>query len=372
MKKILSISIVFSLLLSMLCACGGKNEPYVISCGEYGITQKQYDYWLAYYKTKFLNTFLQSGTVTEAEYTEDFWDTEISGESLYTLTKDQAESYISDIVVCLSLYDEYKLGEIEGAKEQIELSVDSFIEDDISAAGSRSKLNSHLAKYSLNINQLRDIYEIEIKRTMVEDYLYGELGTDKVTDEERGTYYTDNYVRVKHVLVNIKDKYVLDEDGERIMDPSTGYYKTEKLTSEEIAAKTTLAADILQKAQNGEDFEKLIKEYGEDEGMTYYTDGYFLTKDSPYEENFLKASLEMKDGEIRSVSSSYGIHIMKKYPLEKDGYKKEINVNFFSDLDKNIVSLKKEKKYAEKTVTVTAVCTVGDFKAYTIMDDSLL
>ncbi len=371
MKKILSIFIVSSLLLSLLCACG-KNEPYVVSCGEYGITQKQYDYWLAYYKTKFLNTFLQGGAVTEADYNESFWDTEVSGESLYSLTKEQAEDYISDIVVCLALYDEYKLGEIEGAKEQIELSVDSFIEDDISAAGSRSKLNSHLAKYNLNINQLRDIYEIEIKRTMVEDYLFGELGTDKVTEEERSTYYTDNYVRVKHVLVNTSDKYVLDEDGERIVDTSTGYYKTEKLTSEEIAEKTTLAADILAKAQNGDDFEKLIEEYGEDEGMDYYTDGYFLTKTSPYEENFLNASLEMAEGEIRSVTSSYGIHIMKKYPLEPDGYKKEVNVNFFSDIDTGILAVKKDKKYSEKTVAVSAVCTADDFKAYAIMDDSLL
>ena len=371
MKKIISVLILSAFCLYAFCACAETKE-YVVFCGEHGITEKQYDYWVAYYKTKFLNTFLQSGTVTEADYTEDFWDTEISNESLYALTKDQAQSYISDIVACLALYDEYKLGEIEGAEEQIKLSVDSFIDDDIKAAGSRSKLNSHLAQYNLNINQLRDIYEIEIKKTMVDEYLYGENGVDKVTSEEREEYYTANYVRVKHVLVNIKDKYVLDEDGQRIMDPSTGYYKTEKLTSEEIAAKTTLAADILKKAQNGDDFEKLIEEYGEDEGMTYYTDGYFLTKSSPYEENFLKASLEMEDGEIRSVSSSYGIHIMKKYPLEKDGYKKEINENFFSELDKDIISQKKEKKYGEKEITVTAVCTVDNFKAYPLMDNSLL
>ena len=106
--------------------------------------------------------------------------------------------------------------------------------------------------------------------------------------------------------------------------------------------------------------------------MAYYTDGYFLTKDSPYEENFLKASIEMEDGEIRSVTSSYGIHIMKKYPLEPDGYKKEINENFFSDIDNSIISQKKDKKYSEKTVTVAAVCSADDFKAYAIMDDSLL
>ena len=371
MKRIISSLLLSAVILSVLCGCGNKKEPYVITCGEYGITEKQYNYWLAYYKTKFLNTFLQSGTVTESDYTEDFWDTEISERSLYELTKEQAESYISDIVICLALYDEYKLGEIEGAEEQIELSVDQFIEEDIKAAGSRSALNTHLSNYRLNINQLRDIYEIEIKRTMVEDYLYGELGTDKVTDEDRDSYYKENYVRVKHVLINTKDKYVLDDDGERIMDPSTGYYKTEKLTSEEIAAKTTLASDIFEKAKNG-DFEKLIEEYGEDEGMTYYTDGYFLTKSSPYEENFLNAAFDMKENEIKSVTSAYGIHIMKKYALEDGGYKKEINKNFFAELDGEIISQKKKNKFSEKSVNITAVCEADDFKAYVIMDDSLL
>ncbi len=372
MKKIISAILLLSVFLSLLCGCADKKEPYVIACGEFGITEKQYDYWLAYYKTKFLNTFLQSGTVTESDYTEDFWDTEISERSLYELTKEQAESYISDIVICLALYDEYKLGEIEGAEEQIEISIDQFIDEDIKSAGSRSALNKHLSEYKLNIKQLREIYEFEIKRTMVEDYLYGELGTDKVTDEDRDNYYRENYVRVKHVLVNTKDKYVLDDKGERIMDPSTGYYKTEKLTNEEIATKTTLAAEIFEKAQSGEDFEKLIEKYGEDEGMTYYTDGYFLTKSSPYEENFLNASFDMKDGEIKSVTSAYGIHIMKKYALEDGGYKKEVNENFFAELDSEIISQKKKNKFSEKSVNITAVCEADDFKAYVIMDDSLL
>lgn len=372
MKKILSVLLTAVFILTALCGCASKNEPYVITCGEYGITQKQYNYWMAYYKTKFLNTFLEYGTVSQAEYNDDFWDTEISGESLYSLTKDQAETYIYNLVKALAFYDEYKLGEIEGADEQIELSVDQFIEEDITAAGSRSNLNSSLAKHELNIDQLRDIYEIEIKKTMVDDYLYGDIGTDKVTQEDRDAYYKENYVRVKHVLVNTEDKYVLDDDGERIMDPSTGYYKTEKLTADEIAEKTALANDIFTKASNGDSFEELIKAHNEDEGMTYYTDGYFLTKDSAYEENFLNAAFDMKTDEVRSVKSNYGIHIMKKYALEEKGYEKEVNKNFFAELDNDIISKKKKEKYAEKDVENTATCESSDFKSFALMDAALL
>ncbi len=371
MKKLFSVFIAIAFLLC-LCSCGEKEAQNVVFCNDVGVTQKQYAYWMAYYKTKFLNTFIGYGSVSAETYTEDFWDTDVDGKTLYELTKVQAEEYITELVAYLHIYNENSLGDIEGAEEQIKESVDSFIDDDIKEIGSRSALNTELAKYKLNVKALSKIYELEIKKSMVEDYLFGENGTHKVTEDEREEYYKENYVRVKHVLVNTVDKYVLDEDGERIVDTSTGYYKTEKLTDKEKEEKKALAKEIYDKAQSGDDFEKLIEKYNEDDGMTYYTDGYFLTKDSAYEENFLNASFDMKEGEVRTVESAYGIHIIKKYALDDKGYEKEINKNFFSELDSEIIKIKKKELFSKIDVENVSVFDITSFKALPLMNKALL
>lgn len=370
-KKIACLMLAVAFAIPLLCACS-QNEPYVMSYKEYGITEKQYVYWMSYYKTTFLNSFIEYGLVDKSAYTEDFWqNAPDGGQTFYEMTVARAEGYMKTLVVCMYLYDEYKLGESEDAREQLEVAVDKCIAEDISSSGSRGKLNGALGEYKLNISDLEKIYEIELKKTMVEEYLYGESGTDKVTDEEREDYYEKTYVRVKHVLVNTVDKYFLNDDGERVVDPSTGYYKTEKLTDAEKAEKTALASDIYQKASNGDNFEKLIEEYNEDEGMTYYTDGYFLTSESSYEKAFLEASLQMKEGEVRRVESAYGVHIIKKYPLEERAYEKELNKNFFTDMESEVLSLKKEAMYAKHEITVQG-CTLDIFKGYALMPEILL
>lgn len=371
MKKLFSVFIVIAL-LSGLCSCKEEKAENVVFCNDVGVTQKQYSYWMAYYKTKFLNTFIGYGSVSAETYTEDFWDTDVEDKTLYDLTKAQAEQYITELVAYLNIYNENSLGSIEGAEEQIKESVDSFIDGDIDEIGSRSALNTELAKYKLNVKALSEIYELEIKKSMVEDYLFGENGTHKVTQDEREEYYKENYVRVKHVLVNTVDKYVLDDEGERVVDTSTGYYKTEKLTDEEKEEKKALAKEVYDKALAGDDFEELIEKYNEDEGMTYYTDGYFLTKDSAYEENFLNASFEMKEGEVRTVESAYGIHIIKKYALDDKGYEKEINKNFFSELDADIIDIKKKELFSKTDVKNVSSFDVAAFKALPLMDEALL
>ncbi len=368
-KKTVSALLALICLFTLLCGCS-EAEEYVLSYGQYGITEKQYSYWMAYYKTTFLNSFIEYGMVEESSYTEDFWQNDAEGQTLFDLTKQRADDYMKRLVVCMHLYDEYGIGESEDAREELHIAVDKCIAEDITGAGSRSALNNALGKYKLNISALEEIYRIELKKTMVEEYLYGTSGAEKLTSEEKEQYYQATYARVKHVLVNTVDKYVLDDDGKKIVDTSTGYYKTEKLTDSEKAEKNALADTLYQQAQT-QDFEKLIEEYNEDEGMTYYTDGYFLTKDSSYEANFLQAALEMKEGEVRRVESAYGVHIIKKYPLQEKAYEKEINENFFSDLEEKALGAKKDDMYGKFDVTGEG-CSFEIFKTYALMPDALL
>ena len=87
----------------------------------------------------------------------------------------------------------------------------SFIDNDIKAAGSRAELNRQLGQIGLNVKELKKIYEFEAKELIIEDELFGENGKEPVTDAEREEYYQQNYHRIKYVYLDPYQKYLTDE-----------------------------------------------------------------------------------------------------------------------------------------------------------------
>lgn len=91
------------------------------------------------------------------------------------------------------------------------------------------------------------------------------------------------------------------------------------------------ADDIAEKAKNGEDFEKLLQEYGFDGGMNTYSGGYVVADFyTSYGEKFANALKDLNVGEISdSFEFSYGYQVLKRVELDID-YIKE---NLKSDTD---------------------------------------
>lgn len=132
------------------------------------------------------------------------------------------------------------------------------------------------------------------KDQVVENYL-----KDELTDEEIEDYYDENIfgdMTVRHILIKPDtDSDASDEDQE---------------AAEEEAKKQ--AEEIIQKLDDGADFEELAKEYSEDEGTK--EDGGLLenfSKDSVVTE-FWDAAYNLKDGEYTKepVKSDYGYHVI--------------------------------------------------------------
>ena len=113
-----------------------------------------------------------------------------------------------------------------------------------------------------------------------------------VTDEMVKEAYSASYVCAKHILLS-----------------------TEGLSPAEKNKVKSTAETVLKKAKGGEDFDALIKLYGEDPGMTSNPDGYVFTYGDMVEE-FEKASFALKENEISGlVETDYGYHIIMKMPL---------------------------------------------------------
>ena len=92
------------------------------------------------------------------------------------------------------------------------------------------------------------------------------------------------------------------------------------------------AEDVLAKVEAGEDFFKLVEEYGEDPGMVNNPDGYYFT-DGQMVEPFYQGALALKEGETSGlVETDYGYHIIKRLPME-DAYIEENLMSFVTQED---------------------------------------
>lgn len=145
-------------------------------------------------------------------------------------------------------------------------------------------------------NPLENILPSAMAKDAVEYYIVDKYLTDinnnmAVNYEEAEAFYKENYVRAKHILISI----------------------TEERNEREALA---LANQVYIKASSGADFDELIKEYGEDPGMTSNPEGYTFTYGEMVTE-FEEACFEMENGTIsKPIKTNYGYHIIQKLPLE--------------------------------------------------------
>ena len=137
---------------------------------------------------------------------------------------------------------------------------------------------------------------------MLTNYLYATKYVSTlefdVSEEDIVSDYEANYVNAKHILIMTKDQ-------------STGqpYSKEQR----KIARET--AEYILRRLDRGDSFDDLIKEYGEDPGMSQYPEGYVFTYGEMVEP-FEKAVYSMKVNEVSGiVESDFGFHIIKRISL---------------------------------------------------------
>lgn len=128
-----------------------------------------------------------------------------------------------------------------------------------------------------------------------------ELVGKDITDKEIEKYYKENIygdIRTKHILISI--------------DTLDGMTTEEKTKAENEALNK--AKDIIKKLNNGEDFDKLAKEYSSDKATKNKggDTGWFNTGDML--EEFEKAAYALKKGNYTTtpVKTKYGYHIIYK------------------------------------------------------------
>ncbi len=337
-KKLICCVLLSGLLISILPGCSSTGSEVVMEYGGYTVTEGMYLYWLKQWKDDYITRY------SDVEDTEAFWtaENEAGGTN---------EAYITNVIqtriryylIAQSLFDDYKLTLDDSSKEEIE----SDISDQIDYYGSRSDFNQYLKEaYGMDLTMLRKVYTYEARYTQLYNYLYATGGKLSATAEELDNYYQTYYARVKYVMFLKAVKYVYDEDGNRVTD-SSGYYKFEELTEEEMAQVKQTAEEVFESVQNGDSIDQYVEEYmAEFQDVENYPNGFYITADeyTLHTAAVTEAALNMQVGEIRFVENDSCYFVVQKFDLLDKAYTSSTDKNQFTYL----VSYCNSEKFAKQ------------------------
>lgn len=349
MKRIIAAALIFAVLALTACADRG---PTAMEYDGITVTEEMYLYWMSHYKAIFMENF------TDVVDSDDFWDSTVSD----GLT---AEEYFTKVtlenvkknIAAVWLFDYMGLSFTSDMKKEIKDGIEDLKTE--LADGDDKKFAEILAEFGITEDTLYDVYVMDAKISFAYEYLYGSGGVISIPDSDKLEFTKENYVRIQHIYVNNNFKYVTVENelGTLTHDPDTGEAYTEELTEEEKAAKDKTVADIDKAISSGEAFEDVWEKYSEDK---YYENGYYLTEDTPFIDEVVKAAFELEIGETVRLETKYGVHYIKRYEIEGTPWDDTDSKDFFSEFDTDL---------ADYVFTVMISETAEKVKVYTDITD---
>ena len=331
MKKFRLISLVLSVLLIMGVTVSCSKQTTVMEYDGQRITSNMYSYWLSQIK---------SGYVSSSNDTKEYWNTEYADGGTYAeKLKEIVDFNVKVNLVCMSLFE--KMGLKVSSEEKSE--IDTAINDLLASYGSKSELNSMLANFGINVNILKDIYNIDLKASKVYEALYTEGGARAIDDEALDKFYKENYSRIDIIFIYDSFEYKKDENGNLIFNQATNTYEKTDLNDEQTAKKKVLAEDVLKKAQSGEDFGELKKQYNEYPDGSKYELGYFISANdiASYDSDIYLAVSQMKIGDVKKLEKDGAVCIVKRNELTEKPYVDES----YKDMFENIVDYCQEADF---------------------------
>ena len=196
----------------------------------------------------------------------------------------------------------------------------------VSNYGDKKTFNREMKKYGVTYEQILEYNYLQTLAYQGMNLLFGENGTQRISDESLQKYYKNNYATVSCIFINTKSKTY--SNGKVVGMPES-----------ERAEKKALADDLFAKVQAGEDFAALALKYSDqkvDEESA--KKGYTFAKNG-----FVNAQAEekiwtMKTGEFARVDTDGGVYILCR---------KNLNAEYFETAKEAIrAELEQIKKYA--------------------------
>ncbi len=309
-KWIAAIVIICAVAVFLANINGLSVSRKIATIGGSEVSEAEFKYYLETIKDQMISEAGENAG-------DDFWNSDMDGKKASDVAKERAMEQLirTETAVVKAKEAGVSLSQEETANARSIVNADDET--------TQQQLKDLEKKIGADKYQLADILE----KTFLSNAYYRSLSQQedspiKPDDETVKNAANEKYAVVKHVLIsNTPQQNAAAADGSA--EPA------EEVDTEKYAADAKVKAEeALAKAVKGDNFENLVKEYGEDPGMESSPDGYVIdetgaTLDGTGSmiQEFTDGTFAVKPGEVNPnlIESTYGWHIIKRYPLPEDG-----------------------------------------------------
>lgn len=322
MNKKLIYGIGGVVLVAVLAIAGivywNSSSNYVAKVGDQKISESEYRFFLGNVKSE-----MESTVQTNGEDVKTFWNSKIDGKDAKEVAKTKALEEAQKVMIQLSKAKETGV-KLEKAEED---SIKKNLDDRITQMGGNTEVDKQLKQaYGITIDDYKSII---VRLNLAAKYANEEQkkiqATDADYDKAYKTVENDQTTTVRHILISTLDD------------------KQQPLPEDKLKEAKKTAEDVLAKVKAGGDMKELAAKYSQDPGSKDNAGQYTFAKGEMVKE-FEDWAFKAKPGDIGSVNTQYGIHVIKKPKFEeiKESLKGEaVYSNYIGGIEK----LMKESKY---------------------------
>jgi len=294
--RIISLALVFIL---FFCGCSKAEKPETVArVNGYEVSREE----LMSYAWRFISEVDSENTLTADSFDRVLDE---NGTTLSKIIRDGALEYLLINRFFAEKADELGVSLDETDKAKLE----SDLEELVKSYGGEQNYEQDLAKSGMTASSNKAVYLADLLSNKVRDRLFGEGGLYAPSDTDLEDYYKWNYVTVSHILKLCRDM-------------ATG----EDYPEEKQAEALETAKSAIERYNSGEDFIELAEELGEDGGLLSEPTRTYTFTYGEMAEEFETASFALNEGEVtpEPVRTAYGYHVIRKYPLDGEYFKSNL------------------------------------------------
>ncbi len=334
----LSLVLIFGVVLGIII--GVKNANAVFSYDGTTLDGEEANFFASYYKYSFIARYASVG----AEDSRSFWSSPYDADTTYgELLERETEEYLRSVTVAYYLFNKFASFTDEDERK-IKVAVKEVL--DYKANGSEEKFNSLTSEYGFDYESFSSSVQILYKTLSVKNAIYGEDGKNMLSFPAECNKYFDTYSRVKLLFIRTEDKFLLDAEGNRVLDDEGNDTLVLLTDSEKERRQETIAEirDAIRAYEEDGDsqmsptyFNVLLSEHDEGDA-SMRSSGYYFSPESEYTTEFAEAfpdivekSISMERETYAEVAFDGGVCFIYKCENEEGAYLDNEEGSCFSD-----------------------------------------